>query len=252
MFVLQAKLRHLKGILTKWAFATFGSGCSLSSSIRQLFQMQKDILQCTDSIQLAILVDQENSLSQNLTKALLNENKMDKQKTKLKLLAHGNKNSATFHASLKIQQASANISSIHDKNDNLCSSHDDIQTAFLDYFQDILASKDIPDMHMQHFAQPTLPTISGVNKEILLKKVTVDDVKNSIFGMKSSSSPGPDGYNAHFFKITWHIIGDDVIKAIKNFFKHNKLLTGINATRIALTPKTQQPYSVNQFRPITS
>lgn len=39
-------------------------------------------------------------------------------------------------------------------------------------------------------------------------------------------------------------------KAIKNFFKHSKLTTGINATKLALIPKTIHSMTVNQFRPI--
>lgn len=68
--------------------------------------------------------------------------------------------------------------------------------------------------------------------------------------MDSNSSPGRDGFNAHFFKTAWNIVQVEVVKGVQNFFKHNKILSGINDTRLALIPKSVHPDSVSQYRPI--
>ncbi|KAK3193362.1 hypothetical protein Dsin_024672 [Dipteronia sinensis] len=62
---------------------------------------------------------------------------------------------------------------------------------------------------------------------------------------------GPEGFNAHFFKITWDIVGDDIISAIQEFFRFGLLLKEINATILALVPKVPNPSKMKDFKPIS-
>ncbi|KAL0451197.1 UNVERIFIED_CONTAM: Retrovirus-related Pol polyprotein from type-2 retrotransposable element R2DM [Sesamum latifolium] len=54
-----------------------------------------------------------------------------------------------------------------------------------------------------------------------------------------------------FFKAAWPIIGDEVTKAVQDFFASGKLLRQINATLITLIPKVASPAVVGEFRPIS-
>ena len=49
----------------------------------------------------------------------------------------------------------------------------------------------------------------------------------------------------------WHILGEDLIKAIKSFLKSGRLLKELNHTSITLVPKVQNPSKLNEFRPIS-
>jgi hypothetical protein len=69
--------------------------------------------------------------------------------------------------------------------------------------------------------------------------------------MKSNKAPGPDGMSPIFYKHYWHIIGGDVIEAVRSFFIRGYMLREVNHTFIALIPKTEKAASVNQFRPIS-
>lgn len=81
MFVLQEKLRHLKGILRKWAQTNYGNGHSLSAMAREkLFSIQNAIQHNPNDI---FLQEQEINLKNSLSKALLEENKMAKQKARI-------------------------------------------------------------------------------------------------------------------------------------------------------------------------
>ncbi|KAK3229962.1 hypothetical protein Dsin_001843 [Dipteronia sinensis] len=64
-------------------------------------------------------------------------------------------------------------------------------------------------------------------------------------------APGPDGFNAYFFKITWDIVGKDVIDAVQEFFRSGLLLKELNATIFALVPKVPNPFKMKDFRPIS-
>ncbi|XP_020679809.2 uncharacterized protein LOC110097645 [Dendrobium catenatum] len=45
-----------------------------------------------------------------------------------------------------------------------------------------------------------------------------NDIKEVVFMGASNSAPGPDGFNFHFYKSCWHIIGPVVCRAVKSFF----------------------------------
>nr|GEW50681.1 hypothetical protein [Tanacetum cinerariifolium] len=53
-----------------------------------------------------------------------------------------------------------------------------------------------------------------------------------------------------FFKDSWSVVGDDVCKAVRDFFSNGKLLKEINATVISLVPKVAASAKVSDYRPI--
>ncbi|KAK4384056.1 hypothetical protein Sango_3096100 [Sesamum angolense] len=50
-------------------------------------------------------------------------------------------------------------------------------------------------------------------------------------------APGPDGYPSGFYKAAWPVIGEEVVKAILEFFITGRLLRQVNTTILALIPK---------------
>lgn len=68
--------------------------------------------------------------------------------------------------------------------------------------------------------------------------------------MANNKSPGPDGMSPVFFKNYWHIVGNDVLKAIQHFFTTTKLSRAVNHTFLALIPKRPVADKVDQFRSI--
>lgn len=64
-------------------------------------------------------------------------------------------------------------------------------------------------------------------------------------------APGPDGFNITFFKEFWNIIKAEIIQVFCDFHVHGKLVRGLNATFIALIPKSDHPASASDYRPIS-
>jgi hypothetical protein len=83
----------------------------------------------------------------------------------------------------------------------------------------------------------------------MVKEVSAEEINKTIFSMKSSKAPGPNGFSAGLFQKAWPIIGEDVIVAIKSFFVSGNLLKEVNATIITLVPKKQNPSSMGDFQP---
>jgi hypothetical protein len=79
--------------------------------------------------------------------------------------------------------------------------------------------------------------ISTDQAALLEKEITADEIKDTLFNMKTNKAPGPDGFPMEFFKSAWSVVGQDFIAAIKDFFVSSKLLTEVNATILTLVQR---------------
>jgi hypothetical protein len=77
------------------------------------------------------------------------------------------------------------------------------------------------------------------------------EIDDCIKDLPNDKSPGPDGFNNEFIKNCWSIIGDDVRALINDFHQGKITLESINSSLISLIPKTDNPSSPNDFRPIS-
>ncbi|XP_062118735.1 uncharacterized protein LOC133832402 [Humulus lupulus] len=93
--------------------------------------------------------------------------------------------------------------------------------------------------------------VSEHQADFLLKQYTKEEVKDALFSIPDEKAPGPDGYSSAFFKHTWLITGQDVIKAVLSFLHSGKLIKELNTTNITLIPKSSCPKNVSDYRPIS-
>lgn len=68
---------------------------------------------------------------------------------------------------------------------------------------------------------------------------------------KKRKSPRQDGFPAVLFQKIWHIVGDDVTKAIRSFFCHGRISTESNTYLIVFISMVNNPTSIDQYRPIS-
>uniref|UniRef100_A0A803PY01 Reverse transcriptase domain-containing protein n=1 Tax=Cannabis sativa TaxID=3483 RepID=A0A803PY01_CANSA len=84
----------------------------------------------------------------------------------------------------------------------------------------------------------------------LIRPFSMGDVKKAMFSIHSSKSPGLDGFGSSFFKDLWSEIGNEVSKAILDFFDTGYLPNELNETVISLIPKVSDPNTAKDYRPI--
>ncbi|KAL0287951.1 UNVERIFIED_CONTAM: hypothetical protein Scaly_2750400 [Sesamum calycinum] len=87
--------------------------------------------------------------------------------------------------------------------------------------------------------------------QALVQSVTREEIKDAFFDIAEDKAPGPDGYSSGFYKAAWPVIGEEMIKAILEFFTTGRLLKQVNTTILALIPKVRAPSTVSDFRPIS-
>ncbi|XP_058749040.1 uncharacterized protein LOC131622002 [Vicia villosa] len=80
---------------------------------------------------------------------------------------------------------------------------------------------------------------------------STEEVKDALWQMHPSKSPGPDGLPAFFFQKYWSIIGGDVTQLVLEVLNGTVNPSFMNKTFIALIPKMKNPNSPKDFRPIS-
>ncbi|GJS81365.1 RNA-directed DNA polymerase, eukaryota [Tanacetum coccineum] len=85
----------------------------------------------------------------------------------------------------------------------------------------------------------------------LEKPVSSDEIRKAVWSCGENKSLGPDGFTFEFFRKYWDSIGPDMCVAVEWFFRHNSFAKGCNASFITLIPKSQDPKTVSDFRPIS-
>ena len=80
---------------------------------------------------------------------------------------------------------------------------------------------------------------------------SAEDIKNTVFTLSKNKTPGPDGFSSEFFCSSWSVVGPDLISAVQDFFRNPSMPRQLNATVIALVPKSPGVAKLSDFRPIS-
>lgn len=87
--------------------------------------------------------------------------------------------------------------------------------------------------------------------EYLNAPVTMEEIEGVLKWFKKDKSPGPDGWPIEFYIHFFELLGRDLLIAIEDSRKHDRIYDGFNSTFIALIPKIDHPISFHDYRPIS-
>ncbi|XP_011101240.1 uncharacterized protein LOC105179344 [Sesamum indicum] len=127
---------------------------------------------------------------------------------------------------------------------------DDIAQEFVDYYTSLLGT-EAHTIPVNDGVFDWGPKLSSELTEELCREVTTQEVKETIFNINDYNASGPDGYSSCFFKKAWNVVGDQVCRAVLDFFKSGRMLRQLNHTIIALVPKSEHSTYIADYRPIS-
>ena len=96
-----------------------------------------------------------------------------------------------------------------------------------------------------------MPNLSTKACAKLIDPVSFAEVKLAVFSMSPFKAPGPDGFQAYFFKEYWEIVGTEIWNIVRSAFLGEFLNPSIMETLIVLIPKIDNPTFMKDFRPIS-
>ncbi|GJV33899.1 RNA-directed DNA polymerase, eukaryota, reverse transcriptase zinc-binding domain protein [Tanacetum coccineum] len=246
MFSVVSKLKLLKKPLRKLKFAQGDLAKKVVESRHELERVQAMMV---DDSHNSVLRNKEIECLKVYKEAMRDEESMLKQRAKVSWLSEGDANTKFFHKTVKGNLNRNRIENVEDM-DGLMFSGQCVGDQFVKHFRSVLGEA----RRVEPISEPGSlfnKRLSPEVAEFMVRPVSKEEIKSVIFAMNDDKAPGPDGFSSKFFKASWSVIGDEVCSAIGDFFKNGRLLKEVNATIIALVPKSQTPQKVSDFRPIS-
>ncbi|CAL8169219.1 unnamed protein product [Prunus armeniaca] len=202
------------------------------------------MFQCTDQTIAAF-----KALSTQLDELLVREEVYWQQRAKVAWLRDGDRNTIFFHQRANMRKQRNSIHGLTDRNGVWREDGAAVQEIVVDYFTHLFTANG---RRREDILLNTVePCVTQAMNDSLLASFTEQEVKHAVFQMYPTKAPGPDGMPPVFFQKYWHIVGNDVSRAIINFLSSGRLLHKINFTHVVLIPKVKNPKDMTQLRPIS-
>ncbi|KAL0293592.1 UNVERIFIED_CONTAM: hypothetical protein Sradi_6927600 [Sesamum radiatum] len=175
---------------------------------------------------------------------------MLKQRAKLAWLKGGDNCSKIFFRKITARRAYQRVYQIQNDDGHILTEGTAV-SEFVNYFKKLFGGSHRHSQNLEYLQPFVKHLISEEEATQITAPVQRHEIKDALFDINEDSAPGPDGFSSSFFKATWAVIGEDVCRAIMEFFNHGRLLKQLNATLLTLIPKVQMPTKVGDFRPIS-
>lgn len=205
MFRVVTKLKRVKKAITNWRKNKPPLEAQLLQARSQLIEVQRNLMADSTNADLANDEKRCKALVEHLANL---EESMLRQKSRCIWLNLGDSNSKFFHASMKVRQHRNRISCTGDSDGNEWHTPMDIANCFVQHFTSILApNQPKTEVSLRHLNLQR--KLNDSQAQSLCRAFTPKDVEEVVFSSNSDKAPGPDGFNANFFKTCWPIIGSE-------------------------------------------
>lgn len=167
------------------------------------------------------------------------------QRSRVNWLKMGDKNTRFFHLTTVHRRQRNQVAKLKDENGTWQTEQDCIAKIIKGHFQSLYSAP--PDREIEDVVSLVDPIVSNDMNDALTKLVSRNEVRVAAFQMGPLKAPGSDGFPGLFYQKYWHIVGEDVFNAAKNFFDGGYLLKEMNHTNVTLIPKVANPESMSHF-----
>ncbi|XP_026396607.1 uncharacterized protein LOC113291271 [Papaver somniferum] len=242
-FKLTKKLQFTRIALAKWNKKHFGDiNLKVDTLQKELFDLQ------------ALPYSQETSskafqVNEELQKSHHIQHEFNKQKSIDNFLKDMDNNNKYFHSLYKRKRARNNIDSLKDRNGIWVHTRYQVANLLTENFQD--TSTSFNPLIEERFYNHIPSIISDEDNSLLVTIPNDEEIFRTLKSMKNWSAPGPEGFQAGFYKSQWNIIGEDVCNMVKDFFSSKNMSRSLKKTYISLIPKIKKTSSPSEFRPIS-
>eukprot|EP00253_Pinus_taeda_P021628 PITA_21628 len=205
MFQFQHKLKHLKQLLKHWNQETFGN----------IFQAQQDLNKEMADLQQQVItgghmegtLEQEQRIHNKLEERRKQEEILWKQKSRIRWLKEGERNTKFFHRTTVQRRMHNNIPFIQRRGGAGIEQHEEIEEEFLNHFKQVHKEANA-DMRpaIERITQNVPKLITEEHNELLLRPILTQEVDTAMSQLKEGKAPGPDGFTTTFFHTFWELI----------------------------------------------
>ncbi|XP_062119263.1 uncharacterized protein LOC133833014 [Humulus lupulus] len=172
------------------------------------------------------------------------------QRSKITWLRQGDLNTSFYYAFLKKRKADNGIISFLTEDGKVVDNFSDVVSHFMGYFREFLGSSSSASGSINDQIVKMGPQLSVSQKMKLLKPFSRKEIRESLFSIPITKSPGPDGFGSGFYKAVWNDIGDEVCGAITHCFESGTFPSELHEITLSLIPKVANPSRAIDYRSI--
>ncbi|KAF3775227.1 retrotransposable element ORF2 protein [Nymphaea thermarum] len=215
----------------------------------QIMAMKTSIkfIQTQSKCDMSEAIEEECRLKHELSRLLWLEERLWRQKSRIKWLRGGDLNTKFFQGIANGRRRRNKIETITHEG-RLATDSLEIFTACTDFFATLLGSTHGSGCLPQSIAPG--PTVTSEENDELLKPINDTEIKWAVMEADRDSAPGPDGFGNSFFQSNWSVVQEAVGGAIRGFFNTNRLVKSVK-THIVFLPKEQGVTQVEKFQSIS-
>nr|XP_025616741.1 uncharacterized protein LOC112709055 [Arachis hypogaea] len=193
--------------------------------------------------------NRERELKNQISNLWKQEEKYWGQRSRLKWIKWGDKNTAFFHATTIQRRMKNRIDKLKDEAGHWIQGEEDIMRLVETHFTKLFTSEGVRKLE-ECISDIPIRVTREMNDE-LMAKINDEEIEEAVFSMGSLKAPGPDGFNGLFFQQHWDILKKEVCGVVRQIFEEGSLPGDLGETTVVLIPKVTQPESLNQLRPIS-
>eukprot|EP00253_Pinus_taeda_P024197 PITA_24197 len=247
--MFQLKLKELKGRIKKWNKEEFGNIMEDKQKLEKEMEslQQKMIMEGRKEES----ISKEGAILGKLEERRKQEEILWRQKSRIKWLREGERNTKFFHQAMIKHRQRNMILSIKDKNGNRVVEQAEIEQFLMDHHKEILREPQADRMHaIQEICSAIPCLVTEDQNKVLMRAATLEEIEETVKAMKKGTAPGPDGFTVDFFQAGWHFPGKEILELVEESRMNQKVWPAINSTFYALIPKGDNLEDANGFRPI--
>ncbi|KAI5385305.1 hypothetical protein KIW84_072053 [Lathyrus oleraceus] len=151
----------------------------------------------------------------------------------------------------KAKQNQTEMASICREDGTILSNQDEIEMEILGFYGNLMGKANEELIGIDLVVMRGGPQLINDQRSMPVRPISEHEILQALKGIGDLKAPGVDGFGAKFFNVSWHIIKQDVIAAVMEFFNHNRMYPTINSTLVSLIPKGNADKNVKDFRLIS-
>jgi len=209
MYQFQQKLRFLKCHLKRWNRETFGN----------IFKEQQKLTQDLEILHQKIIseghteatLEQERLIHSQLENRRKQEEIYWRQKSRVRWLKEGERNTKFFHRTTVQWRMHNNIPFIQNQTGAKVETHEEIEEELLNHFQQThQEQKEDRRQAIRKITSNIPKIITEEQNDLLMRPIHPQEVDEAMTQLKEGKAPGLDGFTTTFFHSFWDMLKEEV------------------------------------------
>ncbi|KAK1610764.1 hypothetical protein QYE76_034437 [Lolium multiflorum] len=188
-------------------------------------------------------------VSDQMNELLYKEEMLWMQRSRINWLKEGDQNTKYFHQKAVWRARKNKIKKLKDKDGVWREVPSDMEIMATSYFKELF-TRD-PNLDYDELLNLLQAKVTNEMNDNPCKDFSEEEISDALFQIGPLKAPGIDGFPARFYQRNWDTLKAEVVNAVRLFFLTGSMPEGVNDTAIVLIPKTHQPESLKDFRPIS-